>query len=371
MKKNYAFYQLDYDDTIDIYPFKSVVGSNVLRPCDEPWKQQINPGHQFVYITSRKKIPKHSLVFIKFWDREKRMLTFRGAIPVSQDQIVADRFNHILQICGATDICLKLRLINIFSKTQYRGVDLTRSFEDQGLQTGAILILQAHKEPISTEPQTGLVNPPYAQHQYKLFDINSHSFGMKLYQQARSNQYTDVVISSRDMDGSLVKLSAHKNVLATIPYFKTCFESGMKENANPSSLVKLRTPDWITETNFQDFLFCVYIGDCRVFNQFSLKTLCNLIKIADFYSSEELLENIGIHIEGRYADLNEDTILLLIETIDVLEFPQKKSIEDLAVNYVVSNFFEVARTPEFHCLLGKDIYNRIVDVMSRATWPKG
>ena len=93
--------------------------------------------------------------------REK-ILTFCGTFPVSQYQAVAYRFNHILQMYGVTNNGSKLQLLNIFSKTQYRGVNLTLSFRDQGLQTGTTLVLLACDGPISTELQTGLANPPYA-----------------------------------------------------------------------------------------------------------------------------------------------------------------------------------------------------------------
>lgn len=367
VKENRALYRFDYDDPIDIYPFKPVTGEDVLRPSDTIWNHPTTSGYQFVYITShRPNLPHKSLMFVKFWDREKRTLTFCGSLLVSHDKPVADRFNHIRKMCGVTDESLKMILLDVFSKTYFRRVDLTLNFRKQGLRTGAVLVLQTSESTIATRPQTGLANPPYNTHQYENLDVNPDSLGMKLYQQACSGHYTDVVIS---LTASPVNLFAHKNVLATVPYFKTCFESGMQESTK-LSVVELKAPDWIAETSLRDFLSVVYIKDYRALNQLSIKRLCNLLKMADYYAADELLDNVAMKIEESYAALSGETSLLLLETIGLLEFPQKENLKSLAVDYIICNFSEVARLREFRDLFGKDVYNEIVDAMARATWLK-
>lgn len=365
-----SLYRLDYNEAIDIYPFEHSEVDDVFRPNDAVWNRGATSVYQFVYISSCKnKLASDYLVFVKFWDRDNKILTFCGALLISQEKPVMDRFNHIRKMCGVTDQRLKMHLLDIFSKTHFRIVDLTLNPREQGLRTGTILVLQEYDKPFTVGTRTGLANPPYAKHQYRDFNVYQHSLGMELYQQACLGQYTDAIIFSRDRDGNTVSLLAHKSVLATVPYFKNCFESGMHESAN-SSLAKLMTPDWVTETTLHDFLFYEYIKNHQILDQLPVKRLFNLLKMADYYAVEELLDAIAAKIENRYATLCGNTILLLLEAIEPLEFLRKKALQSLAVDYIVFNFSEVARMKEFHDLSGWGVYDEIVDAISRATWLK-
>jgi hypothetical protein len=318
-------------------------------------------------VTTNMPKQRDALLFVKFWDRGKGRLTFCGALPITQDSLVLERFNQLRTLCG-TDKTFKIDVLNISSKTHFRSVNLHSSFRQQGLRTGTILVLQpCGKATFSTEPQTGLANPPYSEHLYRSdSSLNPHSLGLKLYEQAYSVRYTDVVIISESTDNSF-KIPAHKSVLATVSYFKTCFESGMLESAN-STVTELKAPEWATETGLRYFLLCVYT-DSEFLHQLPVKHLCDLLKLFDFYGCEDLLAHVIATLESKYANLTGETALLLLETIEPLEFKRKTSLQKLAVGYMVCNFSEIARMTEFHELFGTDIYHRIVDSVTRATWP--
>jgi hypothetical protein len=249
-------YGLNPDDNVDIYPFSSF--RSIVRPSERPWEPDDSASHRFIYVSpsiaSDRDLARQKLMFVKYHDPAHFAcaLRFCGTLRFSEDKIVFARFHHRRKLCGIKST-IKIQLLDVFSLSQFFYIETSNSFKEVGLQTGSIVVAQEGtpvKEFVLRERNSGLAFPPYGMHCRNQNDSTpSTTLGKSLYRQAVDCQFVDVAFLSLSESVSRFRLTAHKNVLATVPYFKAAFQSGMKESkgsdADPS-IVELKAPPWTT-----------------------------------------------------------------------------------------------------------------------------
>src|SRR5271155_4217139 len=107
--------------------------------------------------------------------------------------------------------------------------------------------------------------------------------GKALHEQAVNGLYTDLaLLSATSNSENAFRLTAHRSVLATVPFFKSAFESGMRESNTSSLLVELHAPPWTSERTLKDFLAFVYLRDSQVLGPVGIDGLIELIRLAVF-----------------------------------------------------------------------------------------
>ena len=263
-----------------------------------------------------------------------------------------------------------IQLLNILSQAGFFIVDISKTFEEQDLRMGSIVVVQHGPNMLSTLQMRPLALPPYGTHIPP--PLRTISLGDELYQQAMEGRYTDVVFLSTQEDSkqSSYCLNAHKNVLATVSYFKTAFESGMKESnkGSESEPLTFETPPGATILTMKHFLSFLYLRDYPLLARCTIESLSRLLSVSDYYGFGQLTDAAVAAIEDKYGWLTPENVLQLLKTIDLLHFEKKTSLESLAVDYIANNFSKVARMQEFHDMYGTDVYSLIIDAVSNVSW---
>jgi hypothetical protein len=156
-------------------------------------------------------------------------------------------------------------------------------------------------------------------------------------------------------------LTCHKSVLATVPYFKTAFECGMRES--DSTFLELPAPPNTTESALKAFIKFVYLRDPDVLNSSGIECLLTeLLYLADFYGFIEFMDAIAAWIVGKPYLISDANSLALLKLLEPLEFPNRKRLETRLVDYIVLNYVRIAKTQEFYNeLAGTDVYDLIID----------
>lgn len=264
---------------------------------------------------------------------------------------------------------MTVQLLDIFSATQFYFIDISKSFIEQNLRTGSIVVAQ-EGAPVKAlrEPNSGLAFPPYGSH-VKRQSTSISGLGANLYLQARLGQFTDVTLLSTSDSESPFELTAHKNVLATVPYFKVVFQSGMKESANPAA-IQLESPPWTTRWTMERFIMFVYLRNSSSLATDTIEMLSKMIRLSDYYGFDELTDVAAELVENKYSLLSEVNALELLTVIEPLQFKRKARLLRFVIEYLVFNFSRVARRPEFIELFAHDIYNAIIDAVFNASWEK-
>ena len=341
-----------------------------MRPSNVEWNPSAE-GNKFVFVSnSISEAERVSLLFVKFFDVRSRQMKFCGTIDFLDDEIFFSRFQHLRHLCDVKD-GTQLKLLDIHSRGYCSEVDVTKSFQEQGLKMGSIIVAQegTPSKPIVRELRADLTLSSYSTHRSPL-SINPSTVVQKLFCQAMDNLFTDVVfISGQPLSDEKYCLRAHKNVLATVDHFKIAFESGMKESE--ASVAEFEVPPNATKLTMVRFLSFLYNRDpSPLLLNYTIGSLSELLRVADYYGFEELIEKASAAIEKKYSWLSEHNALELLRTIDSLHFPRKGCVERLAIEYIVCNFSRVSRMQGFQELFGKNIYYSIVDAVSRASWDK-
>ena len=130
----------------------------------------------------------------------------------------------------------------------------------------------------------------------------------------------------------------------------------------------MEAPSWATHSALKDFHEYIYLRDSSIItgrSSFSIEHLCDLLRLADFYSCEELLENLAAQIPNKYSYLNVENILELLKILHSSEFPKRKELEALLLRFVESHFALIGRCQQFGEMQGSDIYNLIIDTMAK------
>ena len=238
---------------------------------------------------------------------------------------------------------------------------------------GSIVVAQEGtcSKPVCKDPRTDLALSSYNTHLSPTYRNAPTTVIEKLFCQAMDNIYTDVVFVSgqQSLNDDQYRLGAHKNVLATVDYFKTVFESGMRESV--VSLVEFEVPSSTAKLTMERFLSFLYTRDpSPLVHIYTIGSLSELIRVADYYGFEELIERASVAIEQKYSWLSEQNAIELLKTIDLLHFPRKTRVEKLVIEYIVCNFSRVGRMQEFTGLFGRNVYNSIISAVSNASWEK-
>jgi hypothetical protein len=365
-------YGLDPEAPLDIYPFAKF--NDVYRPFKTEWTPDPD-RNQYIFVSPSS--PGHeqqSLIFVKFYDRSCRHLRFCGTLGFVDNEIFFTKFHHLRKLCDIRDN-IKVLLLRIHSEKCYYHIDISNSFTQEDLCMGSLVIVQegTMTKPVQKDPQFDLKFPAYGKHRASPSIIPTSTIGDKLFQQALDNLYTDIVfVSEQEVPREpQFRLAAHKNVLATVPYFRAAFESGMKESkGNGVIQVEFKFPPNATKRGMNQFLSFVYHRDSSMFASYTIESLCELIRIADYYGFEELIEPVAAALEAKYSWLSEENVMELLRTIDALDFPRKTQLVKFAAEYIVCNFSRVGRMSGFVNLFGKEVYNSIIDAVSNTSWEK-
>ena len=301
-----------------------------------------------------------SLLFIKYHDGLHKRLTFYGTIDFSEYDEVSTRLPSIRKLCNLDDKT-PIRLLNVASLTTFSVISATKTFKEQELQTGSVLIVQIWQQTNVKGSFGYLIFPAYARHQYTSTSlaIVNPLLGKALHEQAINGLYTDLALLSARKNA--FRLTAHRSVLATVPFFKTAFESGMRESNMSSLVVELHAPPWTSERTLKDFLAFVYLRDSQVLGPVGIDGLTDLIRLADFYGFLELMDSVATEVTRKTYLLSDGNSLELLKILDLLEFPNRKRLETLLLDYVASNYSRIGQTQEFCDLFGTDLYKLIVE----------
>jgi len=153
-------------------------------------------------------------------------------------------------------------------------------------------------------------------------------------------------------------------VLATVVWFKAAFESGMRESNSSSSTLEVQTPPWTTKETLKAFLAFVYLRVPQVLLPLGIKCLTELIRLADFYGFPELMDVVATEVDRKAYLLSDTDSVQLLQILEPIEFPRRKHLEALLLDYIASNFSRIALTQEYCDLFGTDVYKLIVERVS-------
>ena len=223
---------------------------------------------------------------------------------------------------------------------------------------GSIVVAQegTPPNPVSKEPQTNLALSSYGTHHPPASNNVSNTVMEKSLCQATENINTDVVFISalQSLSTNQYRLGAHKNVLATVDHFKTAFESGMKESA--VTPVEFDVPPHVTKLTMQRFRSFVYPQDpSLLLLNYTIGSLSELIRVADYYGFEELIENASIAIEEKYSWLSDQHAIDLLKTVDSLYFSRKLRVEKFMIDLSCAISQELVECRHFLIYLGRRV----------------
>ena len=360
MKDHYGEYSIDPNEKVNIYPFAH--RSDVLRPTACLYEPEI---HQFVYVVPSRLDDNDHLLFIKHYrgDDTKKSLVYCTSMAVSNATVLLDRLKHMKTLAGAAT-AQTVQVLELLSTTHFRVLDVSKPIEDFQLCTGAVLIIQArYGEMAMNVPRTGLAFGPRGRH--IIFPIVGfqHLLPKALFEQAMHGECTDVIISSFHESPHTFQFTVHKNVMSVIPYFKSAFTVGMRESTN-MDVVKLELPMEVDKFVFREFLFYVYLREDTRIAMLPLGVLLPLLKLADYYGFEELLQSIGKSLERQYYSLTGEMALQLLSTIQLLQF-EKKPLEEMVLKYIAFNFREVGKLRTFRELVDDEMYEKVIDYIAQ------
>lgn len=385
-KKYWNAYGLHQEGTLEVYPLTSSSHfDHVLRPSHKKnWKPRrhdlnfifVHPSVEPPLNQSLEKTPSCKL-FVKYSDNFHNTLRFCGTVPFFEDELISTKIPHIRNLCNMNEYCM-IQIQDIVAKNQYYMIEASKTFKQQRLRMGSILIVSKNCIDESYDRiHKGLSFPPYGQHSYggcTFFDYPNPTLGAALYDQAKAGKYTDVtLLSSKREAEEQLRLTVHKNVLTTIPYFRAFFEIGMTESNSEQPVFEVEAPSWTTHYALKDFHEYIYLRDPLIIttrSSFSIDHLCDLIRLADFYSFEDLLEKVAGQIPNKYSHLNAENTLELLTLIHSLEFPKRNELESLLLRFVECHFALIGRCQRFGEMQGTDVYNLIIDTMAKQDRPR-
>jgi hypothetical protein len=353
---------------VKIYPFEKLNELIILRPTDCIWNPKT---HRFVYVLPSRLADKEHLLFIKcFWNSTtKKQLVYHGTISVSDTTTILDRLKHIKRICGA-DSFSNVQILKILSSIHFMVVDISKTVKENELHTGSVLVIQQKLKEITPNIlASGLVYKPYGKHSFRLPKLENPVL-KALFQQVLRGEWTDVILSGPRNGTNTFQFTVHKNMITMIPYFQSLFTSGMSESCGDDHVVKLELQIDVEEVVVREFLYFLYLRDRSRIDKLSPLLLLSLLRLADYYCFDELLESVVKSLGKRYYSLTGETALQVLTTIQHLQFQNKKSLEEMALAYFAFNFAEVGKMKAFRELAVDDheIYDNVIDYVARATY---
>jgi len=139
----------------------------------------------------------------------------------------------------------------------------------------------------------------------------------------------------------------------------------MQESDSSSAVIELHAPPWTSEETLKAFLAFVYLRDPNVLLPFGIECLTDLIRLADFYGFLELMDVVATEVDRKAYLLSDANSVELLKILELLEFPRRKKLETLLLDYIASNFSRIAQTQEFCDLFGTDVYKLVVERMAK------
>ena len=233
------------------------------------------------------------------------------------------------------------------------------------LKTGSILVF--HDGPVvkpSTTPEVAHFGKRYRHHLPEGNPFPKHRISLKqeLYQHAIVGHCTDVVISSATTVDVPFHVTAHKVVLSTVRYFQTMFESGLKESQN-SAIITLEAPEWVEKHCLTAFISYLYLRQEWILSQLTVENLTNLLRLADYYSFDQLLDAVVVVLVKKFSQLTDLNALGLLRIIDPMELDLKDVLVEFLAEYMACNFSRIAQNVEFIKLFETDIYHAVVSII--------
>jgi hypothetical protein len=129
----------------------------------------------------------------------------------------------------------------------------------------------------------------------------------------------------------------------------------------------------VTEFSFGEFVFFAYFRDVTRLEKPAPNQLLQLLRLADYYGFEELVEQVQITFDvcRSYTCLTAQTALDLLNTVQPLQLEFKEDLEHIALTFSAFNFKDVAVLPAFRELPeDSEIYENIEEYVARAVWDK-
>lgn len=198
------------------------------RPKNELWRPHLIPSRHFVYASPSVDLDRgESLLFVKYHDQFNKRLTYSGSVNFFEDDRVSTRIPNIRKLCNLDDT-IPIRLLDVDSLTTFSLISASWTFKSQNLHTGSVLIVQKWPQVDVSVGSGKLCFPAYARHHYTSTSLAIFNplLGKALHEQAVDGLYTDVaLVPATPMNNNHFRLTAHKNVLATVVWFKAAFES--------------------------------------------------------------------------------------------------------------------------------------------------
>jgi hypothetical protein len=351
-------------ETYEVYPF--VECGDAFRPSDGPWtpNRSNEDTPVFVYVSAAvADKSQHSLLFVKVGGNDN--IRFCGVMPFKGTEHIIERSEQLRQICGIPVTTGKFQLLDYFNLTQFHWVDAAKTFDEMKLKTGSILVV--HDGPdIKTSPIPEVIGKRYSHHlpEGNPFPKYRNSLKKELYQHAIVGHCTDVVIASATTVNVPFHVTAHKVVLSTVRYFQTMFESGLKESQN-SAILMLEAPEWVEKHCLTAFISYLYLRQEWILSQLTVENLTNLLRLADYYSFDLLLDAVVEVLVEKYSQLTDLNTLGLLRVIDSMEFYPKGELVEFLAEYMAYNFSRIAQNMEFIKLFETDIYRTVVSIIGR------
>jgi BTB/POZ domain len=260
-----------------------------------------------------------------------------------------------------------IQILELVSSTEFRILDVSMSIMNLRLLHGSVIVVQRKgSTPDNFDIQTtGLAYPPHGQTCPRHPTVDNPVL-KALHSQAMRSELTDVVLSSSRTSFPPFQVTAHKSILALIPYFKSVFTSGMSES-KASGVVNLEIPIDVEDVVLMEFLYFVYLRNDGRIAMLAPALLFPLLRLADYYGFEELSQAIMDALGKCYSSLTGELALQVLKTIHPLGL-DKAQVEDMALTYIACNFSEVGKLTVFREQLEDEIYEKVVDYVARATW---
>jgi hypothetical protein len=354
-------YELHPSETFDVYPFVNAL-DDVFRPSDTTWTPDlcVDLAAEFIYVSpATHSEERPSLIFVKHGDEDD--VAFRGVMLVHKNDRIIEWDRQIRHICHVS-YSLSFQLLDLFSSTHCRWVDPEKTFEQMQLGTGSILVVydgpEVKESRKSVSPLVWKRYGPHISHEWT--DLAKRNpLVHALYQQATLGHHTEVIITLASMTDNSFHVNAHKAVLVTVPYFRTMFESGLKESQF-SPVITLEAPGWVEKPCLEAFILYLYMRQSWVLEKLTVEILTNMIRLADYYSFDDLLNAILRILEAKFYQLTDVNVIEILKVLDSLESERKSEHISFLAGYVVCNFSRIMQNAGFINLFGTDVYRSIV-----------
>jgi len=356
---------------IDVVPLKVV---SEERPTQRRPYQGYWDGTPFVFLSSHKEVRDTISLIIKHYDLERATLRYCGFKRFSRFITVTKVLDELKSMIGMTETD-PVDIYDCWRRVPEK-VDVSSTLESLCLRTGDILVVQRSD---STPTFDSLSNsedewkypfPAQGPHRYvplTVPPVSTPDLGLQLYEYATKQKYTDILICSPD---ATVVAYAHKNVLATLPYFRKVLDIPGALDACPRDQLGhavFPAPAGTSQVGVYAFLRFLYTRAWTDIVDGGTAQLLEIIRLAEFYEYSDLFDRAVYHFELAHFDVDVAMDGLAV-AIRAMESATKDRIKTLCLGYIVRHWAEVAKTKRFKELVDVqgEMYDTIVDAVDKA-----